>query len=93
MTKPALTQAEWEDAFVHLPITSKSCLEFYVCGPEASHGTAAECLYGQPFGFTWEDVALLREEGSVGYPETGLRLRDLADRIEALLAPEEADDT
>jgi hypothetical protein len=52
------------------------------------HAVAALCLHGQPFGFTWDDVAMLREEGSVGYPETGRKLRDLADRIEALLPPE-----
>lgn len=61
-------------------------------------GLAAFCLYGQPFGFTREDVKVLKE---VAEYETNLAYDDLrhadawvapmlllADRIEALLPPE-----
>ena len=41
------------------------------------HGLAALCLYGQPFGFTWDDVAMLED----------LDRPDLASRIAALLPP------
>lgn len=63
------------------------------------HAVAALALYGQPFGFTHEDVAELRE--AVAYygehrtgPESDLidasqaRLSRLADRLAALLPPE-----
>lgn len=66
------------------------------------HALAALCLYGQPFGFTREDLQLLREEVEPAacdravYPEEHERvskefahLRNLADRIAALLPPEE----
>lgn len=52
------------------------------------HALAALCLHGQPFGFTQEDVELLRRsaenELSGGTAE---RLSGLADRIAALLPP------
>ena len=64
--------------------------------PGAVHGVAARLLDKQPFGFTREDVELVR--GLAGewlddhHPrdhddEAGIT--DLADRIEALLPPEE----
>ena len=54
------------------------------------HGVAALCLHGQPFGFTRGDVLLCR--GNLEHPdshEIWTKLADLADRIEALLPPEE----
>ena len=59
------------------------------------HAIAATALHGQPFGFTREDVALLREhftwdvtcDVSEGAARSGT---SLADRIEALLPPEDA---
>lgn len=60
---------------------------------EERHALAALALYGQPFGFTREDVELLRGFRS-GYWETGTEdmarseeadYENLADRIEALL--------
>ena len=61
-------------------------------------GLAAFCLYGQPFGFTRQDVVAIREtlehqgcncgENECSWPWQRLML--LADRIEALL-PEEGE--
>jgi hypothetical protein len=56
------------------------------------HQLAAIALYGQPFGFTWEDVDLLRDYGS--YFDDGAErnideLHSLAARIAALLPPRE----
>jgi hypothetical protein len=62
-----------------------------------NHAIAAIALYGQEFGFTRADVELLRyassgrwETGSVEEAEAEeAAMRDLADRIEALLPPED----
>jgi len=61
------------------------------------HGTAALALYGQPFGFTWEDVdALRRVAGLSGH---GVRCAEdeaavslalaAATKLAALLPPRE----
>lgn len=59
------------------------------------HATAALCLHGQPFGFTWEDVSLLRDEAaSAADRDMGgmyRALNNLADRIAALLPPRETE--
>jgi hypothetical protein len=67
---------------------------------EDRHGLAAIALYDQPFGFTQEDVRLLRETISplwdTGVTESHRQQRaredaayeSLADRISALLPPE-----
>ena len=59
---------------------------------ERVQALAAMCLYGQDYGFTWEDVDEIRLEArTAGY--MGLYaaafMEDLADRIEALLPPRE----
>lgn len=66
---------------------------------EHLHALAALCLHGQPFGFTWEDVEEVRScalgfrcgdfAGGNGEPYAS-RLDALADRIAALLPPEDA---
>lgn len=56
--------------------------------PAAFHGIAAFALHGQPFGFTREDVAMLRVFASPPDAPAFTPLLDLADRIEALLPPE-----
>jgi hypothetical protein len=56
-----------------------------VQSPAARHALAALALHGQPFGFTWQDVDLLRD--AVDYLDP--RIRTLADRIAALLPPRE----
>jgi hypothetical protein len=62
---------------------------------DARHALAALALHNQPFGFTREDVKMLRES-QIWADSTDLRVNgepadfeDLADRIEALLPPEE----
>jgi len=68
----------------------------------AIHGVAARLLHDQPFGFTREDLAVLRDLiaddkalSAMGDPEdvwignTRSEMKSLADRIEALLPPEE----
>ena len=64
------------------------------------HALAARCLYGQPFGFTLEDVRQLRimrdsAEWGAEYSDNAKAgiwsafLDDLLDRIETLLQPVE----
>ncbi len=69
--------------------------------PRMLHKVAAIALHGQPFGFTREDVALIRMESeairdaqSDEYRnqeaiDRAAKLASLADRIESLLPPEE----
>ena len=74
-----------------------------VLDAEDRHAAAALCLYGQPFGFTREDVEALQFEGNdllawAGDAETdderrrmnrhGFQLLNVASRIAALLPPE-----
>lgn len=67
--------------------------------PKPSHALAALCLYGQPFGFTAEDVAVLKQlsaDKAATFRKIGLEwclresdaLASLASRIAALLPPE-----
>ncbi len=73
----------------------------FVAGPshfildvEELHKFAAYALHGQPFGFTREDVAMLRREIKFNAQNGGAASREnevwtsLAARIEALLPPE-----
>ncbi|HXE83415.1 MAG TPA: hypothetical protein VN513_08795 [Gemmatimonadales bacterium] len=62
-------------------------------GSRQLHQAAALALHGQPFGFTRDDVRLLRGvagdyEVPGGYLQGGRELLDIADRIAALLPPE-----
>lgn len=64
------------------------------------HAVAAMALYGQPFGFTHEDVRLLRSDlqvpvahGWSGAADRAHRLENLAQRIAALLPPEGVEPT
>lgn len=61
---------------------------------ETRHKIAAVALCGQEFGFTREDVALLREglayEQADYLPETIPLFNSLAARIQALLPPDDA---
>ena len=87
MIEPALTAEEWaEGAVIYENLTD-------ALGIGRRHSTAALCLHGQPFGFTWEDVAVLRDIAApdIGTPLEGdaRALTSLADRIEALLPPED----
>lgn len=59
--------------------------------PKVRHALAALCLYGQPFGFTWDDVRFLRAEAENARKFHGDLIAEsfdfdgVADRIAALL--------
>jgi hypothetical protein len=56
--------------------------------PPARAALAAFALVGQPFGFTQEDVAIVRQAAErLGSEAIGAALRGLADRLAALLPP------
>jgi hypothetical protein len=107
--KPALTAEEWRK---RLPILHEDIMagpayhvqlesrygEFYpVVQLRDYHRVAALALYGQPFGFTHEDVLRIRGaidfaremSGGLANEDALARLNNLADRISALL-PEKA---
>lgn len=101
--KPALTAQEWERGTFspsHWGLVAHSENELSVRCPDNReifkerdrHKLAALCLHGQPFGFTREDVAVLREFRQASVYEVSDDEKDacddLADRIEALLPPE-----
>lgn len=68
--------------------------ENYECVGRERHCLAALCLHGQPYGFTWADVELIRYAlglvHGAGDWEDAKVLDSLADRIAALLPPREA---
>lgn len=96
--KPALTPEEWQGAMEQWRSGTVDVED--LLGLSANnqstrkqmHAAAALCLYGQPFGFTREDVKELRAVAE-DYEYRGLdpspfdTLNALADRIEALLPP------
>jgi hypothetical protein len=105
--KPALTSEEWEHfefatgerpgdtLFGYInPDTRALHLGWNGDGMKPvknSAPLAALALYGQPFGFTREDVTKLRAvlESLIGYPSHEWdTIESVADRIEALLPPE-----
>ncbi|HEU4563516.1 MAG TPA: hypothetical protein VFS05_02665 [Gemmatimonadaceae bacterium] len=68
--------------------------------PPARHALAALALHGQPFAPTPDDVRVLRETAELmehppsagaAVGERGARLRDLAERLAALLPPADAE--
>lgn len=84
--EPALTAEEWEG------FAAMADSEIERMPAHARHLHAALCLYGQRFGFTWEDVDGLRAlaeslSGNIINPGSVAPLRNLADRIAALLPP------
>lgn len=99
---PALPPDVWERILAAPPeITIESSTQgesdvsvIPVTRPHQRHAMAAIALYGQPFGFTREDVRFLREDAETHRmePEDWHAdvpiLLSLAARIEALLPPE-----
>ena len=91
--KPALTREEWE-VEQSFPLSPGDWVEYFYDTPEDLHALAARCLHNQPFGFTaemWDavlhciDITLCH-----GGPDEDTALAiQAADRIEALLPPEE----
>ena len=97
--KPALTKEEWGRFF---PDPGKDALvrfttKFYLMDVD-KHAVAARCLHGQEFGFTGWDARMLwtmaaYADMSPDFTEDQAdEFKDLADRIEALLPPEESDE-
>lgn len=94
--KPALSSEEWTDLLPVIGEVGKGIVR-----NEDRHFTAAVCLYGQPFGFTREDLKAINEGvggifgrcaefcvGGCSCGDDARRLENLADRIRALLPPE-----
>ena len=86
---PALTPEQWEEYDKPKLDRDIECATHEVgyYTPPSRHGLAALALHEQPFGFTWGNVDLLRtvaEDSPAAHAE---RLRELADRIAALLPP------
>jgi len=101
MTEPALTAEEWRNVLPLADVEDRGQLIIGGLGEgrEDFRRIAALALYGQPFGFTRDDVtairfareALERFGAAVGEPLSGEiagQYESLADRIEALLPPE-----
>lgn len=99
-TQPALTSEQWMAPTALDPRRA----EWVIREPMNRHALAARALHGQPFGFTWEDVEVLRiaarheyNEARRGMGDTydpllahgARRIESIADRIAALLPPRE----
>ena len=87
---------EWTEVLTnkYSPMPLNVDEEYDLC--DTPHATAAQCLYLQPFGFTRKDAEFLRmiahyigNDFDVTAEEHADGLRSVADRIEALLPPEE----
>lgn len=99
--KTALTAEEWtelevEDALVSIFVDhATGTLHVYPsqhtnedCEVSNRHALAALCLHDQPFGFTSYDVVMLRQVACC--PHHKEACESIADRIEALLPPEDS---
>ena len=95
--KPALTPEEWLE---YAPLDRPLAHYAPALANDNAHGAAALALYGQPYGFTWDDYYELLDnahevERDCGPPELLAperkhqvdALRSLAARIAALLPP------
>src|SRR5690606_37762282 len=109
--RPALSEEEWRRGYAKRALRVTTGVQGYITvagelggagtrDPATMHVIAALALYGQPFGFTWEDVDELLEQAersdfadatgdNAGYGMDGGHCRDLAARIAALLPPRE----
>lgn len=109
--EPALTPEEWERVPIAPPVSlfPPGVCDLIdvqmggVAGGEeikrdlGAHALAALALHGQPFGFTWEDVDVLRRVShaydlAIGrgvFDEITARHSSVADRIASLLPPRE----
>ncbi len=109
--KPALTAEEWMECqrskmrdYNKAPMVHGQFLVFAGMPQPISRldAMAALCLHEQPFGFTHEDVEMLRRlfkqqmdmahhvvRNNKAMVSRATRIDELADRIEALLPPED----
>lgn len=99
--KPALTPDEWAGRAIQsgrgrARIADGGALEAEgELDASRRHALAALALHGQPFGFTWKDVDLIRSTvlaDDFHSPDDWFVLQRLADRIAALLPPREPRD-
>lgn len=98
--KPALTPEEWAeiaddpewwaDRMQEAAHAASQHLMTYLANPYRHHALAALALYGQPFGFTRDDVAYIRAAANALFlPNAFVKpLESAAKRIESLLPPE-----
>ena len=100
-----MTAAEWIQYGDDLMVMADWAADKRPFGPdrrftmeEKRLAVAAIALHNQPFGFTHEDEALLEEQARFfehrafsGDAETAVRLRELLNRISALLPPKDAE--
>lgn len=99
--KPAMPREEWRAQLARTPEDRRQHLIWAKDEADADgwltiHGLAALALHGQPFGFSREDAAFLRdlvsgyESGDWGFhfEEEIAKANSMADRVEALLPPE-----
>lgn len=94
MTEPALTPEQWVEM-----LRDPQWYAYHRDGHAPAlprlgsrHALAAAYLFGQPFGFTQQDVEILRREADIIEQDTPdaddvVRYRNLAARIAALLPP------
>lgn len=78
----------WVDG--RLRVTCEECVTWHFGASfdaKGRHAVAALALHEQPFGFTWDDVAMLRILASPPDAPPYFPMLDLADRIAALLPP------
>ena len=82
--EPAMTPEEWNVADdIEQLMTFEIASDILPKGIVSRHGAAALALYGQPFGFSADDVRLLeRCEASIGWKHEA-EVRSLIHRIEA----------
>ena len=91
--EPAMTAEEWAvfGDVRGVPWSDYWNQDGYGPDQPSYRGVAALALYGQPFGFTWEDVRRIRQtahlDDCMDYERADLL--NLADRIAALLPPRE----
>ena len=87
--EPALTPEEWKEYDKPKLDKDIECATHEVgyYTPPSRHGLAALALHEQSFGFRWEDVDFLRMDAEDSPRAHAENLRELADRIAALLPP------
>jgi len=94
--KPALTAEEWAKTMSTSDMSHFDRWDMWENIEDRPHAIAALCLHEEPFGFTREDVEALRwgaDNLCGGSHSVEFRMSvacaSLANRIEALLSPEE----
>ena len=93
--KPAMTREEWEhwEELIQMEMYDEArddAVENLCANWGNPQQIAAKCLHGQPFGFTREDVKLIRDAAKfIAVRSESAYFESIADRIEALLPPKQ----